>query len=476
MGVIEARRRILLSAPHPVTTTPAPVASFDTDMVGKLRSAKFGFLPVQDLHGYDSPWPAGGGANILDLEAYIKSRTTDYSVDDDGWITINNLGNAGLYANHWTVGELANRSSIILIDSARTTATNVTLRLYNGTSPVANVTAKDENRQFDNIGFNWSANGSATVKVAIVNAATISAWTPYSNICPITGWDGLTVEQAGKNLLDTSDTTHSAYNIGSIPNILKPNTTYTFSVNGSTTNKFRLYTAKSTAPLSALTPLNRGYISKSDGAHTFTTPSTIDDLLCLAGNRNSAGNESLANILPQVELGSTATTYEPYVGSTYPVSWESEAGTVYGGYVDLVKGKVVAEWAGYTITGNENFSETSTGQKILITPNVNSIGGIKPAAPNIVCDAISTFAEAKTYASLNVAGSTDGFGFGTNSYIIVGSNQYANWNSLVGEKIVFKLATPIAYAITPQIIKSLKGMNNLWSNANGNIDLSYWTH
>ena len=36
--------------------------------------------------------------------------------------------------------------------------------------------------------------------------------------------------------------------------------------------------------------------------------------------------------------------------------------------------------------------------------------------------------------------------------------------------------TPQTYAITPQVIKTLKGINNIWSDANGNIELRFWKH
>jgi len=38
----------------------------------------------------------------------------------------------------------------------------------------------------------------------------------------------------------------------------------------------------------------------------------------------------------QVELGSTATAYEPYQGNTYDITFPSSAGTVYGGTLDVV--------------------------------------------------------------------------------------------------------------------------------------------
>lgn len=173
----------------------------------KAKSVVVELEPVQDLHGYDKPWAAGAGVNILDLEAYIKSRTTNYTVDDAGWVTINSLSEAGLYANHWTVGELATRSIILLIDSTRTTATNVRIRVYNGATVVAETATNLESRQFDAIGFNWSGEGSATVKIAVVNSSTISDWTPYSNICPITGHT-----QAGVNV-GADTTTYDTYTL-----------------------------------------------------------------------------------------------------------------------------------------------------------------------------------------------------------------------------------------------------------------------
>jgi hypothetical protein len=49
-------------------------------------------------------------------------------------------------------------------------------------------------------------------------------------------------------------------------------------------------------------------------------------------------------------------------------------------------------------------------------------------------------------------------------------------SALSGIKLVYQLKTPIEYPLTPQILKALKGTNNIWSNANGNIEVKYWTH
>jgi hypothetical protein len=43
-------------------------------------------------------------------------------------------------------------------------------------------------------------------------------------------------------------------------------------------------------------------------------------------------------------------------------------------------------------------------------------------------------------------------------------------------QVCAQLATPITYPITPQIIKSLRGTNNIWSDANGDVSIEYWNH
>jgi hypothetical protein len=41
----------------------------------------------------------------------------------------------------------------------------------------------------------------------------------------------------------------------------------------------------------------------------------------------------------------------------------------------------------------------------------------------------------------------------------------------------YPLAAPVAYALTPtEALRTLRGKNNLWSDANGAISATYWTH
>ena len=139
---------------------------------------------------------------------------------------------------------------------------------------------------------------------------------------------GLTIRHTGKNVLDCTNVTNSQWNIGGIPNTLLPSTTYTFSVQGDTVHKYRIYLSSNGT--SGQSALHSGSLA-SGNEISFTTPSNTLNYpyIVLVGYTDGAGNDSIANIKPQVEFGSAATVYEPYAGNKYTVSWtNSVAGTL----------------------------------------------------------------------------------------------------------------------------------------------------
>lgn len=85
--------------------------------------------------------------------------------------------------------------------------------------------------------------------------------------------------------------------------------------------------------------------NNTDNPHTKTGTITIPSgavwFVITFTNRGMATN-TLTITEPQIEVGSSASTYEAYQAPTsYPVTWQDSAGTLYGGYVDAVRGKVV---------------------------------------------------------------------------------------------------------------------------------------
>ena len=168
--------------------------------------------------------------------------------------------------------------------------------------------------------------------------------TSPENVRPISGYDEVTVTRCGKNMLDTSDSVRSGFNVN-LPNAtLVKGATYTYTVPNTvaTDKKVALFVRASDTCLTGYLGVGR--------SETFTVPNDVDlsEGLMLAGGDETA----LDNVNPSdfmVELGSTPTPYEPYQGSTTTLAISE---TIYGGTVDAVTGEGSKTW-GYIASYNE---------------------------------------------------------------------------------------------------------------------------
>lgn len=172
--------------------------------------------------------------------------------------------------------------------------------------------------------------------------------------------------------------------------------------------------------------------------------------------------------------------YVHYFGETIPVDWTSEAGTVYGGYVDLATGDVVANTVSITYTGSDNESYWSTNStygyytprpfNTLTKANQTPIANYLVSLENGIGSRLSTWS-----CRLNQVGSYFLVKPDLSVYDTVDAwKTYMSNNPL---QVVFELATPTTVAtLTPQQISAIKGVNNIWSNANGDVAVTYWTH
>lgn len=179
----------------------------------------------------------------------------------------------------------------------------------------------------------------------------------------------------------------------------------------------------------------------------------------------------------QVEYGSTATPYEPYQQKTITATLPQ---TVFGGYVDLISGKLVVTHGYKLLDGSTTdafrFTEVSTtttadGTKY-IAYMPSTYGGIKA----------SGLALSDSYYFRDVA--TEGLRVGEfnarGSYVrfVIADqtlNTLAKWNAYLANnpmQLVYELATPQTYQLTPQQVNTLVGTNNVWSEQ-GNVELSY---
>lgn len=185
--------------------------------------------------------------------------------------------------------------------------------------------------------------------------------------------------------------------------------------------------------------------------------------------QEGSGDPSPDNVRPITGwAGANVTVNEDVLDIAFP----SSAGTVYGGTLDVVTGELVV-----------NRAMVDMGDLTWTYRSGNAVfSGVKSDMPlntPLVC---STYA----YSTASVVGSMPDKSIWNrgNAYnvhnIIIKDTAYTDGATLktavTGQKIVYLLATPITYHLTPQQVLSLVGENTVYSDTNGGCDVTYWVH
>ena len=198
------------------------------------------------------------------------------------------------------------------------------------------------------------------------------------------------------------------------------------------------YLNKSVAQI--YTPTENGYIRVS----ILTTSISLDTL--------------------QIEYGSTATSYEPYTGTTYTSSLGT---TVYGGSLDLTTG-VLTVTHGIVQSGSASDYERNNGtQYYLKAAAASGIKSPSAAEATVMSDRFKqVLSGASGVAYLNTGGNIR---FNTaDSY-----NTVQDMLDAVGTiQFVYPLATPTTTQLTAEEITTLLG-NNVISASSGSVNVIY---
>ena len=242
------------------------------------------------------------------------------------------------------------------------------------------------------------------------------------NVRPIHGRTGLDINVHGKNLCPAATGTEML----EWEQTQESGRPYQYVITGLDTNQEYMLSAYITEEAGDITSrrlylygqTNRFINTGLMGYRQLSTPVKPSADGRLRIQHNALGLQAVAQYITniQVEKGSTATPYEPYRGKATTISWQTEAGEVFGGYVDVTRGKLVAEYG-----------------------NIASYNG--ETLPG------KWLSDRDVYAS--------------------------ETTPTVGAQVVYELATPIEYDITPTAIELLKGYNNVWNSAGGNNEVQY---
>lgn len=460
-----------------VQTETGEIVTFETVAESPITSASVSLSPIQSLNGYDSPWPGGGGANkiawndgidftlkgvryyVSGGKLYLDGTSSGETSSTDATFEANFKFKLPAGTYYFTRGDYPNATYL----QHKVNGASAAIITNSGKFTLA---AEDEvwvgfyvyNKTFSNL----------HAPIQIVQGATApTTYAPYSNICPISGHTGAELIRTGKNLLP-----HKFYQFGSTQ----------LNVGTDTSTTYAHYLKAGTYTLSAslmgqarwlireehdTANTNVGGTLISANPHgTFTIDKDGMYRIWLYG---SGITEEMV-LWFQLELGSSATTYEPYSGDTYSVTFPE---TIYGGSHEFVSGKAAATMAKYTITGANIAAYNKEGNLWRIT--ITGINyGTNNNYKNGLCD---RYTVQTSYGGVNSNNNSICFNSSDSTQILIRDDTFTTTNirNLLNAnplEVVYPLATPLEYTLSPQQLTTLQGQNVVWSDA-GEITLTY---
>lgn len=342
-------RKIVETLCPPISETGNPVTCYP--VAGYPLGVVASWEPTQA--GTGEPYPAGGGKNLFN-PAWMPASETNHgitwTISPDGTVTANGMtddsANNTAYYNSAAFDLPAGTYTIRAMEAFRISI------IDNADNTLIAAQAIGKNRTFTIdtnktvslfLAYSGAAN-NVTGKPQIEKGSTATDWAPYENIRPISGRDAVKVERCGVNLLDILKYAPNGYNLAG-KNILKPNTTYTFSPMKSGNIAFAVFLTDSIEPTESKRQMNLTGIYCNEGRSvTFTTPNETSEFpyIWIAGAK-----DGIHLVWPDVKfMLAVATTapaaYTPYQGDTLDLQLP---GTVYGGNVDAVTGDGTKTWA-----------------------------------------------------------------------------------------------------------------------------------
>ena len=452
----------------PTTISYTPTITVDNALGVNAEDVKVKIEPVQDLHGYNNPWVGGAGKNLLQVTATSETKNgVTITVNSDGTfkatgtatsvlqIVLNNNAKfpTGSYKFNGAIGNTYAYMNIY----DNTTSTNVVDIRTTGDATISLDSSHTYAVRFI-VTNGTTVNG--TFKPMIRSATeTDPTFAPYSNICPIGGHTGVTVARTRKN------------------QILKIITESNISANGVITagGVYDLAVAyiKKGASYTITTDDPNGFVGGFFADEPNVGSISVSGTRVIQANKTITATEnyyivfrtSTGYATPQIELGSTATPYEPYQGNTYTIDLN---GTRYGGTLDVTSGELTLT---HEIVDLDTFTfyAYNLENRIYYSPalDTNKTEGIfEQYSIQTPPPSVSTWKDGCAIIE------------SSNHRIYIKDTRYADataFNAATKGKLVYELATPQTIQLTPTQIKMLQGNNTLFADS-GDSQLSYYVN
>lgn len=444
------------------TIGPAALATFEASAANMpLKRLTVNIDPVQNLNGYDKPWPGGGGKNLLDGSKTYQSSNTIIRIgaDDDSYSLQFPAGQYTFSCSflndvHYGVFmQYEGGSNTALITSSSTTDT-VTFTL--GNTPFRMWFYGSGGASIDNV-----------TNIQLEQGTSATNYEPYSNICPITGWTGCNVVHGALPSSVTWTEEKAVTPFGSI--VSAPGAAYSSLIPvESGTNAFILLVTEPAARAMRVSGYNASgnhvrqltekFIGASDPVGVYYLPFTADDSI-----------KSVRLTVGQFSKGTPV-----MLGANYNIAFPSpDPGTVYGGTLDVVNKKLTVTHQAVVFNGSESgwagFTQGSVGNRVQWN-TYNTIG-----VPN--ADFLSDKFVAQRADDVHTVYSVYGSAAAPRMFFsipttITSLQDWKDWLTENNVTVVYPIATPIVYDLTADEITTLLGTNNIWADT-GDVTVTY---
>lgn len=515
VSIRDARKRIVAASPKLETMNDVMV-TFNTDVKAPLKGCKIEFKPIQDLHGQAVPSPVAG-KNLLNVCLDNKWGTetntgcigekgtgfvipAGYSTNGGFWMPCEpNTTYTYSFSSTYTGANMHGR---VWEFSEKTTSRSLPLEALIVNTPrwpgsETFTTGADSHWLLVGLYNNTSSGGFTVTNMQVEKGDAVTSYEPFKGIFPISGTDSISVFSTNKNLLPPGPWETTSCGV-----------TFTYSEDGSlhvegTASDGTAYLGVPQSMIFTIAPGNYTlsgnydgsdlllYINNSvkhggdikflDSGYGKTRELYYTDDQCRLQCAVVKGKTVNTTIYPQLEKGESATNF--ICGNVHESCTIELPETMYGGYVDLIKGKLIQEWIQVKIN-SLSWTYMNSGECFRSSVPMERVGykEISPVRSSIyetliVGSTISSWADKEDYSISEHIGNS---GDTLIQSIHIKDSRYTTVNDFLNgvgnENIVYKLLTPIEYDIDPQILKTLRGTNNIWSTSNGPITIKYWKH
>lgn len=434
---------------------------------------------TQNLNGYEYPWVGGAGTNVFyhegNLNRILNGLTATFDGDTQSIsITGTNTGTSAyiLLAIPCT-GNIPRETPLsrAFFNAPNGVYPNFVYHQNGRWYAVANGGTIPTDADYIDMQIGIAATvttlNATGIRVQIQRGSTApTEWTPYENICPISGRTEVNVTRTGKNLCYVSDSNLFPRGDG-LPIINNASTLTAYAKVPKNTN---LVFSCATEPFRKIP---YGFTEEPQvGTIGHVLPFTVVTTTSYAFNSGEYeyvgfyyGSTDYPQTNVQIELGSTATEYEPYEGDTF----NTELGrTVYGGTLDLTTGEltITHEYARIGDLTIDPYTWSMENEHTVVFAITQSTWG---RDYKFKCDSYAvTIKNKNDLENGEMTGEAARLYFRNDNFTTKQEFQTA----LADVNIVFKLLVPRKYTLTPTEVQMLLGNNTIWADS-GRVQLTY---